>query len=110
MRIFCCDFAFNTMESFTLNRELLLTVMWIVDACEQRPEWRFCGFTDEPTGSVASELENAGLETAQAELFIGIVRVDFTQHVLVTLRIGDCMTIGTMDFENWLNDLQIKSQ
>ena len=106
MRIFCGDFTLDTVETFAFNWMFLLTVMGIIDACKQRPEWRSSGFADEPTSCIASELNDTMLEATQAEFFVRVVRIDFTKHVLITFRISHCMTISSMDFKNRFNNLQ----
>lgn len=64
MGIFCCNFTLYIVEAFTFNRVLFLTVVGVVDASKQRPERRSSGFTDEPTGCVASELKNTRFKSS----------------------------------------------
>ena len=95
------------MESLTVNWMFKLTFMGIVDTRKKRPEWRSGFFADEPTGCVTSKLKHTWLKSTQIKFLVGIVRVYFTKHILITQWIGYGMTVSSMDFQNWFNNLKM---
>lgn len=106
MRVFCCDFVLEIVETSAIDWIFLLALVRIIDTSKQRPERRVCLFADEPSRRVTAELENSRLESSESKFLAPLVGVDFAEDVLVTLWFSDCVSVGAVNLENWFDDLE----
>ena len=102
--IFQKIFFFNQRK----NGKTYFAIIWIRNDAEKSPERRASFAANEPGRCHATELRDARFESSQTECFVGIMWINFTQHIFITLWWTRCKSIGTMNFQNWFDNL-IKS-
>lgn len=105
--VLCRNLSFALVEVCTVDWESILAIVRFIDNPEKCPEW--CpGFgADHPSGGHAAHFCDTRFDAGKAKLFVGIVGVELAQHVLVTVGRFQGKSIGSMDFEDWFDQLHI---